>query len=201
MYIYICIYMCIYMYAYIYIYIHIQMYIYIYTYINVYIYIYIYICIYIYIYIYLSIYIYIYIDRQIDRQIDRYRYIYRYRYIQIYIDIYLNNDLNYNFNFDSVIRVSYWWLPNNLQPNMINKWKKMESYNIIVSYNTTDVSPLCHTWETCICFGVCIQISVLFSCSANYFLSRQLFPFFHLNISSIFLNQGCKVNIFVLFSM
>ena len=26
---------------------------------------------------------------------------------------------------------------------------QMESYNIIVSYNTFDVSPLCHTWKTC----------------------------------------------------
>ena len=32
----------------------------------------------------------------------------------------------------------------------------MESYNIMVSYNTTDASSLGHTWKACICFGVCI---------------------------------------------
>ena len=37
-----------------------------------------------------------------------------------------------------------------------------ESYNIIVSYNATEVSPLCHTWKTCTCFGVCILVSVVF---------------------------------------
>ena len=27
-----------------------------------------------------------------------------------------------------------------------------ESYNIMVSYNATDVSPFCHTWKACVCF-------------------------------------------------
>ena len=33
-----------------------------------------------------------------------------------------------------------------------------KSYNIMVLYNTTDVSLLCHTWKACICLGVCILI-------------------------------------------
>ena len=37
-----------------------------------------------------------------------------------------------------------------------------ESYNIIVSYNATEVSLLCHTWKTCTCFGVSILVSVVF---------------------------------------
>ena len=39
-----------------------------------------------------------------------------------------------------------------------------ESCNIMVFYNTFDVRPLCHrhTWKACICFGVCILISILF---------------------------------------
>ena len=36
----------------------------------------------------------------------------------------------------------------------------------------SDVSPLCQTWKACICFGVCILISVPFSCSVKFFLGR-----------------------------
>ena len=47
----------------------------------------------------------------------------------------------------------------------------MEIWNILASYNTTDVSPLCHTWKACICFAVCILILFRF--------------FFHQVISSV----------------
>ena len=39
---------------------------------------------------------------------------------------------------------------------------QMEGYNTMVSCNTIDVSPLCHAWKGCPCFGVCIFISVPF---------------------------------------
>ena len=45
-----------------------------------------------------------------------------------------------------------------------------ESYNIMVSYNTTDVSSLCYTWKVCICFDICILIFVPF------FWCGKLFP-------------------------
>ena len=77
----------------------------------------------------------------------------------------------------------------------------MESYNVIVYYNTTNVSSLCHTWKPCICFDVYI---LKFS---SVFLFSELFPRYvaisnlFLNVNNIFLSQGCKENIFVLFPM
>ena len=47
-----------------------------------------------------------------------------------------------------------------------------ESYNIMVSCNTIDVSVIFYTWKACICFGFGILISVPFSCSVNYLLCR-----------------------------
>ena len=69
------------------------------------------------------------------------------------------------------------WLPNNIQANYDIQ---MECFNVMVSYNITDVSRLCHTWKACICFGLCILILVpffvqllllLFFCCC-YFLGR-----------------------------
>ena len=63
-----------------------------------------------------------------------------------------------------------------------------ESYNMMVSYYTTGVGSLCHTWKACIYFGVCILILAPFSYSANHFVGRKRFSIFHLNIGSMFLS-------------
>ena len=45
-----------------------------------------------------------------------------------------------------------------------------EIYDKMVSYNTTNVSPLCHNWKAWICFDLWILRLTPFFCSANYFI-------------------------------
>ena len=63
---------------------------------------------------------------------------------------------------DSVLLIQFWFDTQSFILVAIQSSTKYDlqtkSYNIMVSYNTSNVTSSCHAWRTCICFDICIII-------------------------------------------